>query len=325
MNFTATSTLSTPDLLGNGSTDNLTIRGNKGIILSEANGNGGQIVIGNATNNVAVSNDTRDFVKFARNWNAVTGSSNLTMNALHVSNSIDFVSSSGTNIARGLYINPTLTGVTDYRAIEVVTGSVQITGSVRITGSLISTGGTVFTGTHTLSGSNTITGVTVMSGSVTVASGSDFYYGANKQYNYGVFQDNLTQSGSANVSQSFQYDTTDEAVGVSVVSGSRLTVANNGVYNFHFSAQLYTQAAASVYIWFKLNGTNIPQSATRVGPTQTGDYLVPSWNFVKTLSAGNYVELVWQSNQANTTFPTIAAAGNIPLSPSVIMTVTQVR
>jgi hypothetical protein len=133
MNFTATSTLSTPDVVVNNSTDNLTIRGNQGLILSEANGNVGQIVIGNATNNVAIGNDTKDFVKFARNWNAVSGSTNLTMNALHVSNSINFVSSSGTNIARGLYINPTLTGVPDYRAIETTTGSVVLNGPTTIT------------------------------------------------------------------------------------------------------------------------------------------------------------------------------------------------
>lgn len=137
MTFTnPASTLATPDTVGNNSTNDLTIQGNQGLILSEANGNEGQIVIGTATNNVAIGNGTRNFVKFTRNWNAVTGSSNLTLNALHVSNSINLVSSSGTNIVRGLYINPTLTGVSDYRAIQVVTGSVVINGSTTVTGSL---------------------------------------------------------------------------------------------------------------------------------------------------------------------------------------------
>jgi hypothetical protein len=169
-----------------------------------------------------------------------------------------------------------------------------------------------------------VTGSTSLSGSLTIGNGFDFTVYGNKQYNYGAFQNNTTLTGSANVSRSFQLDTLDEAVGVSVVSGSRVTFTNGGTYNMQFSAQLDTPTAATVYIWFKRNGTNIPESGTRLR-TSNNDSVVPSWNFVKTFSAGDYVELVWESNQANTTFPTIAAAGNVPICPSIIFTVQQVR
>lgn len=97
----------------------LTISGNPFLTLKPTNGNNGYVSIGgNQTNSVAYTNETRDFVYFNQNWNAVVGSSDLTMNALRLNNNINFTNSTGTNIARGLYIVPTLTAVSDYRAIE---------------------------------------------------------------------------------------------------------------------------------------------------------------------------------------------------------------
>jgi hypothetical protein len=132
--LTATSFGST---IEGGSGGDLTIRGNQGLILTEVNGNQSEsIIIGTTTNNVALNGVNRNFVSFRKNWVAVSGSSDLTVNALNVNNTVNFVSSSGDNIARGLYINPTLTGVSDYRAIQTTTGSVIFNGNTTVTGSL---------------------------------------------------------------------------------------------------------------------------------------------------------------------------------------------
>ncbi len=158
-------------------------------------------------------------------------------------------------------------------------------------------------------------------------SGADtgFFIDGNRMFNYGSFSTLQTLSGSANVSASILIEHLEEAEGVSIVSGSRITFSHTGVYNIQFSAQLYTQTAASVHIWYKLNGSNIIDSGTRVGPTQNGDYLVPSWNFVKSVTSGSYIELVWQSTQSNTTLQYIAPTGNIPACPSMLVSVTQIR
>jgi hypothetical protein len=50
-----------------------------------------------------------------------------------------------------------------------------------------------------------------------------------------------------------------------------------------------------------------------------------AWNFVTTLAAGDYVELLFQSNGSNTTVPYIAGSGQVPATPSAMVTVTQVR
>jgi hypothetical protein len=120
-----TLTLFTPLNIQNNGSNGLIVNGNPSLILQAGNGNNGTITIGNSVvNNVAVSNITRNFILTNQNWNAVSGSSNLTMNMLHINNNINFVSSSGANIARGLYVNPVLTGVSDFRAIETTAGNV---------------------------------------------------------------------------------------------------------------------------------------------------------------------------------------------------------
>jgi hypothetical protein len=116
-------TLSTPANITNLLTSNLTISGNPILNLQAGNANVGYVNIGgNITNSVAYTNDSRDFVLLNQNWNAVVGSSNLTRNAITLNNNINFTNSTGTNTARGLYINPTLTSVTNYFAIQSVFG-----------------------------------------------------------------------------------------------------------------------------------------------------------------------------------------------------------
>lgn len=167
----------------------------------------------------------------------------------------------------------------------------------------------------------------LVTGSVNV-SGS-IYLNGNKQFNYGAFYDTTTQSGSINVSQSITYNSTDYSQGVSVTSGSRLTISNPGVYNIQFSAQVDRVSGSgtdTIYIWLKKNGTNINNTATAVIVTggAVASKVVPAWNFIVNASANDYYELAWQATDANIQIVAATASGNIPAIPSIITTVTQV-
>ncbi len=95
-----------------------------------------------------------------------------------------------------------------------------------------------------------------------------------------------------------QLETTELSDGVSIVSGSRITVAHPGIYNLQFSAQLEKtdNGADTVYIWFKKNGTNVPRSNTAVDVLKqaggSGKF-VAAWNYVENLTANDYIEIVW--------------------------------
>jgi hypothetical protein len=184
------------------------------------------------------------------------------------------------------------------------------------------------------SGSNTfvegtlnVSGSTSMTGSLTIQSGSgDLFMYGHKMFNVGAFYSTVTQSGSAAVSQSMTFNTTDISQGVSLNGGgTQMIVANGGTYNIQFSAQLLADTGADdVYIWLKKNGTNISNTAGRV-TLANNDELMAAWNYVVEANASDYFELVFQSTGGDAVLLSNPATGNIPGIPSIIATVTQVR
>jgi len=106
---------------------------------------------------------------------------------------------------------------------------------------------------------------------------------------------------------------------------SQIFVDNTATYNFQFSAQIHNTAGGTkrVYIWPRINGINVDDSATEV--TLTGgsnDAIVAAWNFVLNLQAGQYFELIYSSSNLNVSIPYVAASSPVPAIPSVILTVT---
>jgi hypothetical protein len=170
-----------------------------------------------------------------------------------------------------------------------------------------------------------MTGSLNLSGSLEIANAGDLSMYGHKMFNVGTFFDTTTQSGSANVSQSINYNTTDISQGVTVASNSRLTVANAGTYNIQFSAQLLADTGADdVYIWLKKNGTNVSSSAGHVVLANNAE-AIAAWNYVVDAAASDYFEIAWQSTNGDAVILAENASGNVPSIPSIITTVTQVR
>ena len=158
-----------------------------------------------------------------------------------------------------------------------------------------------------------------------------------------LFFTQLTNRLNSSTSHASYFDTTTQANPVadqvnlftynSVVSEFQVTrgvptsqifVANTGVYNFQFSAQLDKTggSASAVYIWPRVNGVNLADSATKIVIDGPNNEIVAAWNFVLVLEAGDYFELAWQSSDTNVVVPYVTASGNIPAIPSIILTVT---
>jgi hypothetical protein len=117
------------------------------------------------------------------------------------------------------------------------------------------------------------------------------------------------------------------ANGVSIVSGSRVTVATSGTYNIQFSAQLAKTDAGNdtMDIWLRIDGSDADWTNTEVTITAS-QRAVAAWNFMIDLNAGQYVELMYSSADINTQI--LAAAPQTgpvrPGIPSVILTVQRV-
>ena len=199
------------------------------------------------------------------------------------------------------------------------------TSTTKKTGFLIDSGSNTFVeGTFNVSGSTSLTG------SLNIQSGSSFFANGNKQFNVGAFQSGVSQSGSANVSQSINFEVTDISSGVSIASNSRITLANSGTYNIQFSAQIDRVSGSgtdTIHIWLKKNGSNVNASAgaVTISGGASAAKTIAAWNYVVNANANDYYELVWQTTDANIKLINDAAGGNIPSTPSIILTVTQVR
>ena len=107
---------------------------------------------------------------------------------------------------------------------------------------------------------------------------------------------------------------------------SKIYVNDTGIYNFQFSAQLDKTggSANSVFIWPRINGVNVPNSATKVVIDGPNSEIVPAWNFVLVMESGDYFELAWESADTDVVIRAEAAASNYPAIPSIILTVTWV-
>lgn len=107
---------------------------------------------------------------------------------------------------------------------------------------------------------------------------------------------------------------------------SRIYINNTGLYNIQFSAQAdkIGGGKATIWIWPRVNGINVPDSATKIVIAGPNDEVVPAWNFLLVLKAGDYFELAWQSPDTDVVMAAEAAASNYPGIPSIIMTVNWV-
>jgi hypothetical protein len=141
---------------------------------------------------------------------------------------------------------------------------------------------------------------------------------------YGAFQDSTDQV-AANTTTAYPvtFNTTDFSNGVTIASGSRITVADAGIWNLQFSIQFTntTNASQDVDVWFRVNGTNAANSNSRFGfaPRKgVGDpfHVIGAMNYFLSLNATDYVEIMWRPTDIGVTIEQYAA-GTSPTRPAV--------
>ena len=94
------------------------------------------------------------------------------------------------------------------------------------------------------------------------------------------------------------------------VSNSQITVTYGGVYNFQFIGQLSSGSASAknVYLWISRNGTNLGYTAREFVLSGSGEIDEVIWNFNLDLAAGEYIEMVWVSDDIDVTMATVPPA-----------------
>ena len=146
---------------------------------------------------------------------------------------------------------------------------------------------------------------------------------------YGAFCSTVDQTNAgAAATNKMSFNVTQLSYGVSIVSSSRITIANAGVYNIAFSAQIFKDDGGTdrIDIWLQKNGQNVANTNTEVQIVGNDGRSIAAWNFFVAASAGDYYELCWHSSDTQLYLESIAAQSSPsrPATPSVILTVNQV-
>ena len=149
-----------------------------------------------------------------------------------------------------------------------------------------------------------------------------------KRVGVGTFASLVTQIALLpNVDYPIDLDVVDIERGIwrDSVNTSRVYVADGGIFNFQFSAQLdnTTGGAHRIWLWPRISGVDVPDSASQVRIQGNNAELVAAWNWVLRLAPGEYFELVYAVSDVALQIVTFPAAGVVPAIPSVILTVTQ--
>jgi len=128
---------------------------------------------------------------------------------------------------------------------------------------------------------------------------------------YGAFQDNTTQTLIASTPTTMKFGTVDYANGVSVVSGSKITVTTAGIYNLQWSGQFENSdnAIHNISVWLRKDGVgpgvNIAGSRGVIAcPARKSATLgdegitIQGWNYFIELQTNEFVEIWWTTDSA---------------------------
>ena len=146
-----------------------------------------------------------------------------------------------------------------------------------------------------------------------------------KRARYGSFYDTTTQTATAiNTAKAITFNNTDLSNGVYIGSPtSRIIVDSEGIYNFDTSFQLdKTSGGTAVFdFWFRLNGVDVANSASRITIQGNNAEIFSSLNYFFDLKANDYVELMFSVTDLSVELKTFPAAAPHPGIPSIILTV----
>ena len=150
---------------------------------------------------------------------------------------------------------------------------------------------------------------------------------------YGTFISTVDQrAANINYPYAMVYDYTPPAgpvtgqSGFHLASNSRIVSEVQGLFNYQFSAQISSgnSSAKNIWIWPRIDGVDVPNSATRLTLSSSGESIA-AWNFIFSMIPGRYFQLMFAVDDTSLYLDNPAPTAFCPAIPSLILTVTQVN
>lgn len=136
------------------------------------------------------------------------------------------------------------------------------------------------------------------------------------------------QTGSVSVATAVKLENVVFNSGITIANDgggnpTRITFAAAGTYALAPSFQFKNTDSADhdVTFWFRKNGTNIANSASvaHVPKAADGGVMLSQIVFYETVTAGQYIEIMWLPENVAVTLDFLAAGAIAPAVPSVIL------
>lgn len=116
--------------------------------------------------------------------------------------------------------------------------------------------------------------------------------------------------------------------GITIASSTNITVAAAGVYSINSSIQFANSDSSNhtATFWFRKNGTNIPNSASKIAVPKAADggKTLAQVTIFESMTVSSYTQLVWSVSNTAVTLDYSAASGVIPEVPSVIFNIQRI-
>lgn len=149
---------------------------------------------------------------------------------------------------------------------------------------------------------------------------------------YGEFTNTTGVSpvGAANTAYALAWDNTQIAKGVTIggLNNTEVTVSEAGLYQFDVRIQFSSGNAniKSAWVWYRLNGiTDYPDSAVIGTLSDNGGYAVLSSSEFFSLSAGDFIEIMWAVDDTGLEPTNVPATLFAPAAPCGLLGVTQAQ
>jgi hypothetical protein len=142
----------------------------------------------------------------------------------------------------------------------------------------------------------------------------------------GLFYSTVDQTAAlTNTGYPVEFENTYIGNGVSIAGAdnTRITASADGVYNFQVTLQLEhnNSSAAILWTWINKNGTDQPYGGQK-NTIKGNDDIAVHWNFSIDLTAGQYIEMYWATDDIQLNLHTEAATAPHPGLPSAVVAVS---
>lgn len=146
---------------------------------------------------------------------------------------------------------------------------------------------------------------------------------------YGTFAKTDSQS-PVGINTEYLLTFTNTQISNGVVIGSpasRIVVPQSGLYRFDANLQLTSSSSSqkAVWVWFKKNGTAVPNSARILTTDINSGYLPLTLQETISLGANQYVELAFASDSTAVSVSSVASTAFAPAAPAIVLNVTQAQ